>query len=107
MAKRVPLDIPNVRVNETSFAILRAIATIAEVHTGLRCGSVSVSHRELRSLVPVSEQTVMRSCASLRDSGLLLIREGALENGARAANEYEVTALGLEVLRLGVCGSSR
>lgn len=99
MAKRVPLAIPNVRVNETSLAVLRVIANRALHTTGVRCGRVPISLREMSSLVSTSEQTIRRSCSALCDEGLLLRFEGWLDNGGQEANSYEITALGLEVLR--------
>lgn len=100
MAKRVRVNIPGVRVNETDCQVLRVIADHAVAQSGFRCAPVSVSRRELHEGVGKSEQTIIRSCKALSDEGLLIITSNIMDNGAQVANTYEITALGLEVIRL-------
>lgn len=100
MAKRVAVNIPGVRVNETDCKVLRVIAGLAEQREGFRCAPVSVSRRELHELVQKSEQTMIRSCRTLCREGLLVMTGNTMDNGAQVANSYEITALGLEVIRM-------
>lgn len=44
--------------------------------------------------------TVIRTLAALRDCELVIVRDNVQPNGARLSNSYELTALGLEVMRM-------
>lgn len=98
MAKRVKVNIPGVRVNETDCQVLRVVAKHAVRQSGYRCAPVAVSRRELREGVNKSEQTLIRSCKALCDDGLLIMTSNTMDNGAQVANIYEITALGLETI---------
>lgn len=100
MSKRVRVNIPGVRVNETGCCVLRFIAERSCTEHGRRCAEVQLSHRDIAEAVAISIPTVIRSLASLRDYNLVNIRGNVLPNGARLSNSYELTALGLEVIRM-------
>ena len=93
MSKRVRVNIPGVRVNETGCRVLRIIAE--------RSGcEVQLAHREIAQAAAVSVPTVIRTLAALRDCELVIVRDNVQPNGARLPNGYELTALGLEVIRM-------
>ena len=100
MAKHVHVCIPEVCVNETDCEVLRMIAGYAEQVSGYRCAPVAISRKQFCSSLDKTERTIIRSCNKLCEEGLLITRGHTLDNGARLANTYEVTALGLEVVRL-------
>lgn len=100
MAKRIQLYVPGVRLNETGFKALAFIAERARAASGLACRPVPISRRELCDCMGVSSASCFRTCKALEASGLIESSESALENGARVANTYNLTALGIEILRL-------
>lgn len=100
MAKRVHICIPKVCVNETDCEVLRMIAGQAEQASGYRCAPVAISRKQFCRTLDKTERTLIRSCNKLCEEGLLITMSHALDNGTRLANTYEVTALGLEVVRL-------
>lgn len=100
MAKRVQVGVPGVRLNETSYAVLCAIARYSEAQHVVRCAPVEMSYKLIAAHAGVSSQAALRSCAALRDNGLLLVEHTAAASGGQGANIYQITALGLEVLRL-------
>lgn len=100
MSKRVRVNIPGVRVNETGCHVLRAIAERSSAEHGRRCAEVQLSHRDMADAVSISIPTVIRTIASLRDYELVIVRDNIQPNGVRTCNSYELTALGLEVIRM-------
>ena len=86
MSKRVRVNIPGVRVNETGCRVLRIIAERSGCEHGRRCAEVQLAHRDIAQAAAVSVPTV--------------IRDNVQPNGARLPNGYELTALGLEVIRM-------
>ena len=100
MSKRVRVIIPGVRVNETGCRVLRVIAERSCYEHGRRCAEVQLAHREIAQAAAVSVPTVIRTLAALRDCELVIVRDNVQPNGARLSNSYELTALGLEVIRM-------
>ena len=100
MSKQVRVNIPGVRVNETGCRVLRAIAVRSTDEHGRRCAEVQLSHRDIAEAVSISIPTVIRTIAALRDCDLVIVRDNIQPNGARMCNSYELTALGLEVIRM-------
>ena len=100
MSKRVRVNIPGVRVNETGCRVLRLIAERFCDEHGRRCAEVQLPHRDIAEAIAISIPTVIRTLASLRDYGLVIVRDNIQPNGARMCNSYELTALGLEVIRM-------
>ncbi len=100
MSKRVRVNIPGVRVNETGCRVLRVIAERSNIEHGRRCVEVRLAHRDIAKAAAVSVPTVIRTLAALRDCKLVIVRDNVRPNGARLPNSYELTALGLEVIRI-------
>lgn len=100
MSKRVRVNIPGVRVNETGCRVLRVIAERSCYEHGRRCAEVQLAHRDIAQAAAVSVPTVIRTLAALRDCELVIVRDNVQPNGARLSNSYELTALGLEVIRM-------
>lgn len=100
MSKRVRFNIPGVRVNETGCRVLRIIAERSGCEHGRRCAEVQLAHRDIAQAAAVSVPTVIRTLAALRDCELVIVRDNVQPNGARLPNGYELTALGLEVIRM-------
>lgn len=100
MSKRVRVNIPGVRVNETGCRVLRVIAERSCCEHGRRCAEVQLAHRDIAQAAAVSVPTVIRTLAALRDCELVIVRDNVQPNGARLSNSYELTALGLEVIRM-------
>lgn len=100
MSKRVRVNIPGVRVNETGCRVLRIIAERSGCEHGRRCAEVQLAHRDIAQAASVSVPTVIRTLAALRDCELVIVRDNVQPNGARLPNGYELTALGLEVIRM-------
>lgn len=100
MSKRVRVNIPGVRVNETGCRVLRVIAERSSREHGRRCAEVQLSHRDIARSVAVSVPTVIRTLAALRDCELVIAHDNIQPNGAQLPNSYELTALGLEVIRM-------
>lgn len=98
MAKRVLLSIPGIKLNETEYQVLLLIAQRSERETGLKSGGVLLGKREMARVVGRSDSCVMRSTRSMAAKGLMEVHFHNLENGTQVANEYRLTALGLEVL---------
>ena len=92
MSKRVRVNIPGVRVNETGCR--------SGCEHGRRCAEVQLAHRDIAQAAAVSVPTVIRTLAALRDCELVIVRDNVQPNGARLPNGYELTALGLEVIRM-------
>ncbi len=59
-----------------------------------------LAHRDIAQAAAVSVPTVIRTLAALRDCELVIVRDNVQPNGARLSNSYELTALGLEVIRM-------
>lgn len=98
--ERVRVNIPGVRVNETGCRVLRIIAERSGCEHGRRCAEVQLAHRDIAQAAAVSVPTVIRTLAALRDCELVIVRDNVQPNGARLPNGYELTALGLEVIRM-------
>lgn len=100
MGKPIRVNIPGVRVNEMGCRVLRAIAERSSDANGPRCAEVRLSHRDIADAVSIGITTVIRALASLCDCDLVIVCDNIQPNGARLRNSYELTALGLEVLRM-------
>lgn len=100
MAKRIKLDIPGVRLNETEHRTLALVAERARATSGLACEPTPIPLRDFVARLEMSQASAMRSCHSLHEDGLMVISPNRLETGAQVANSYSLTALGIEVLRL-------
>lgn len=100
MAKRILLDIHGVRLNETSYKLLGCIAGAARGKHGLACVPVALSRRSLAAQIDCSTSNVIRSCRALEEQGLIVVTVNNLQNGAQTKNNYALTALGIEALRL-------
>ena len=61
---------------------------------------VAVADGDIAQAAAVSVPTVIRTLAALRDCELVIVRDNVQPNGARLPNGYELTALGLEVIRM-------
>lgn len=101
MAKKIRLDIPGVRVNETGHRVLSYIADCArKANRGLACEPVAISRRNFCRELGISETGAIRTCHALEACGLMVCTSRTMEDGGQIANRYHLTALGLEVLRL-------
>lgn len=80
--------------------MLRIIAERSGCEHGRRCAEVQLAHRDIAQAAAVSVPTVIRTLAALRDCELVIVRDNVQPNGARLPNGYELTALGLEVIRM-------
>ena len=100
MARRIALDIPGVRLNETSHAALALIARKARERSGLACKPVPISRRQFGEELGMSGSNSIRTCRMLEDGGLIVAHDCTHEDGSQSANSYCLTALGIEVLRL-------
>lgn len=100
MAKRIDLQVPGVRLNETGYRFLGFIAERARVATGLACEPVQIGRKEFRSLLDMTDTSIIRACHALESNGLIEIKPCRDENGAQVMNSYALTALGIEVLRI-------
>lgn len=54
MSKRVRVNIPGVRVNETGCRVLRVIAERSSHEHGRRCAEVQLAHRDIAQAAAVS-----------------------------------------------------
>lgn len=100
MAKRIQIDVPGVRLNETGYKTLAHIASAARAATRLACNPVPISRKSLTTALGVSQSCGFRTCAALEENGLIRVESHANGDGGQGANAYCLTALGLEVLRL-------
>lgn len=106
MTRRVDIGVPEIRANETDCRVLRAVATRALAETGLRFSPVVASLAELAMSVGVGAQSDMAACSGLAERGIMVVTLRVNASGGRLANSYELTAVGLEVLRLAEkCGA--
>ena len=106
MTRRVDIGVPEVRVNETDCRVLRAVATRALAKTGLRFSPVVASLAELTVSVGVGAQSVGAACSGLAERGIMVVTPRVNASGGRHANSYELSAVGLEGLRLAEeCGA--
>lgn len=100
MAKRILIDVPGVRLNETGHKTLAYIASAARAASGLACEPVPISRKDFVGALGVSQSCSIRTCAALEGSGLIRMELRSGNDGGQEANAYRLTALGIEVLRL-------
>lgn len=100
MAKRIHIDVPGVRINESDRRVLSCVASCAREATHLACVAVPIPYRRFMDDMGLCETSVIRICKRLRENGLMTVVVNEDEKGGRLANSYALTALGIEVLRL-------
>ena len=100
MARQVKLGLAGLRLNETECRLLEMIVERSRAQHRVGCEYVALSRSEMAAHLRCSVLTTLRSCQSLEDAGLIDARAGCLDTGARVANSYCATALGIEVARL-------
>ena len=100
MAKRIHIDVPGVRINESDRRVLSCVASCAREASQLACVAAPIPYRRFMDDMGLCEMSVIRICKRLRDSGLMVVELNEDERGGRLANSYALTALGIEVLRL-------
>lgn len=100
MAKRIHIDVPGVRINESDRRVLSCVASCAREATHLACEAVPIPYRRFMDDIALCETSVIRICRRLRENGLMTVELNEDANGGRLANSYALTALGIEVLRL-------
>ena len=81
-------------INETERALLGCLA--AEVRES--GGMAVLSAHVISEKTSLNQQTVRRSCRSLAEKGLIIVRPTTHEDGSRSANEYRITLVGHLVL---------
>lgn len=100
MAKRIHIDVPGIRLNESDHRALACVASCAREATHLACRPVPIPYQRFMEDTGLCETSAMRICRRLREAGLMVVEFNKDQNGARLANSYALTALGIEVLRL-------
>lgn len=100
MAKRIHIDVPGVRLNETGYRMLAFIAASARAESRIACSPVAISRRCFMDGLGISQSCCVRTGAALKRYGLIESGLSIGVNGAQGANTYRLTALGIEVLRL-------
>lgn len=101
MSKRVRIGVPGIKINEACLAVLGVIAQSAREANLVACKPVALGHRALEQRAGISRASVVRSIRMLEENDLIIAYENNSENGAQLENSYALTAMGLEVLRLG------
>lgn len=100
MTKRVELWSPEIRLNETNCRLLCIVAYRAENESGLRLSPVIAGIGELANAMNAGASTVRASIHRLCSAGLMTVEERFAESGAQLASSYELTAVGLETVRI-------
>lgn len=100
MSKRIKLNIPGIRLNESGYLILEFVAARARALWGLACRPVMLSNAEIGEYAGITKGSIMRAVHELERSGMVVSYKNTCESGARLPNSYALTALGIEVLRL-------
>lgn len=100
MTKRVELWSPEIRLNETNCRLLCVVAHRAENEGGLRLSPVIAGIGDLANAMGVGVSTVRASIHRLCSAGFMTVEERSDENGGRLASSYELTAIGLEAVRI-------
>lgn len=81
-------------INETERALLGCL----DVQVRASGGVAVLSARALSEKTSLNQQTVRRSCRSLAEKGLIIVKPMTREDGSRSANEYRITLAGRLVL---------
>lgn len=96
MARKVCYTITlKISINESELKLLRLIASRCTVPGT----AVELTARSFSDELNLSMATVRRSSKTLQDNLLILVYDTRRDDGGRAANSYEVTSLGRELLR--------